>query len=175
MDNNDRLIRLRYALDIKDQDMVKIFKLGGMVLTLEDVRKLLIKNKDAYNDEVDDLDLINEKEENIRCTYRTLESFLNGFITYKRGPSKPQPGQAPRPAFTINDSGSVNNVLLKKMKIALSLTSEDVLAIMERAGVTVTKGELGALLRKEGHKNYKVCGDKYARHFLKGLAMTYRK
>ncbi|MFL6560966.1 MAG: DUF1456 family protein, partial [Bacillus sp. (in: firmicutes)] len=27
---------------------------------------------------------------------------------------------------------------------------------------------------KEGHKNYKECGDKYARNFLKGLALKYR-
>ena len=38
------------------------------------------------------------------------------------------------------------------MKIALSLTSEDVLDILDSVGVTVTKGELGALLRKKGHK-----------------------
>ena len=37
------------------------------------------------------------------------------------------------------------------MKIALSLTSEDVLDILDSVGVTVTKGELGALLRKN-HK-----------------------
>lgn len=35
------------------------------------------------------------------------------------------------------------------MKIALSLTSEDVLDILDSVGVTVTKGELGALLRKK--------------------------
>jgi uncharacterized protein YehS (DUF1456 family) len=60
------------------------------------------------------------------------------------------------------------------LKIALSLTSEDMIEILEEAGVVITKGELGALLRKEGHKNYKVCGDKYARNFLKGLAIQYR-
>ena len=32
MDNNDILIRLRYALDIKNTDMVEIFKLGGIEL-----------------------------------------------------------------------------------------------------------------------------------------------
>ncbi|MDX8366552.1 DUF1456 family protein, partial [Cytobacillus sp. IB215665] len=63
---------------------------------------------------------------------------------------------------------------LKKVKIALSLTSEDMIEILEGAGVIITKGELGALLRKEGHKNYKVCGDRYARNFLKGLTIRYR-
>ncbi|MEG2603203.1 MAG: DUF1456 family protein, partial [Carnobacterium sp.] len=26
----------------------------------------------------------------------------------------------------------------------------------------------------EGHRNYKECGDRYARNFLKGLALRYR-
>ena len=61
-------------------------------------------------------------------------------------------------------------MLLKK----LELTSEDILEILEAAGVKITKGELSAVLRKEGHRNYKVCGDRYARNFLKGLAIKYR-
>ena len=30
MNNNDLLLRLRYALDIKDADIVKAFELGGL-------------------------------------------------------------------------------------------------------------------------------------------------
>jgi uncharacterized protein YehS (DUF1456 family) len=56
----------------------------------------------------------------------------------------------------------------------MALTTEEMLDIFENAGIRVTKGELGALLRKEGHKNYKECGDKFARNFLKGLAIKYR-
>ena len=69
---------------------------------------------------------------------------------------------------------SINNLLLKRVKIALALTSEDMLDILAAADVIITKGELGAVLRKEGHRNYKVCGDRYARNFLKGLALKYR-
>ena len=43
MENQDILIRLRYALDIKDTDMVEIFKLGGIQLTKEEVQKMLTK------------------------------------------------------------------------------------------------------------------------------------
>ena len=43
MNNNDRLTRLRYALDIKDSDMVTIFSMGGVTLTQEDVVQLLKK------------------------------------------------------------------------------------------------------------------------------------
>lgn len=162
MENNDMLIRLRYALDIKNTDMVEIFKLGGIELTKADVLKVLTKPKE--DEPVEDEDFI-------ECSNMMLESFLNGFITFKRGKQDPKPGQPERPAIT---NEHVNNLLLKKLKIALSLTSEDILEILEEAGVLITKGELSALLRKEGHKNYKQCGDRYARNFLKGLAIKYR-
>ena len=175
MDNNDILIRLRYALNIRDTDMVKIFKLGGVELTTEEVRKLLIKSKETYryNDEVDEHDEIEEKEENIKCKNSMLESFLNGFIIYKRGKQDPKPGQPEIPVLK-NSENHPNNIMLKKLKIALSLTSDDVLDIIAETGVIVTKGELSAIFRKEGHKNYKECGDKYARNFIKGLAIRNR-
>ncbi len=164
MDNKDRLIRLRYALDIKDQDMVKIFKLGDMEVTLEEVREMLTKSKDSYDNDRDDEE---ETVDNV-----TVESFLNGLIILKRGKQEPKPGQPERPALSGEES--INNILLKKMKIALKLTSEDMLDVFNKAGVRVTKGELSALLRKQGHKNYQECGDKYARSFLKGLTIKYR-
>ena len=37
MNHNDRLTRLRYALDIKDSDMIEIFRLGGVQVTREDI------------------------------------------------------------------------------------------------------------------------------------------
>jgi len=39
MDNNDILIRLRYALNLRDKEMVEIFKLGGVEVTEETVEK----------------------------------------------------------------------------------------------------------------------------------------
>ncbi|MGZ4159993.1 MAG: DUF1456 family protein, partial [Neobacillus sp.] len=161
MDNNDILIRLRYALDIKNTDMVQIFKLGGIEVTKEEVLEMLTKSNDSYDIEA-------ENEENLRLNNFMLESFLNGFIILKRGKQDPKPGQSDTPPLSSKKSANVNNLLLKKLKIALALTSEDMLDIFEKAGILVTKGELSALLRKEGHKNYKECGDKYARNFLKG-------
>ena len=171
MDNNDILIRLRYALDIKNTDMVEIFKLGGVDLTKEEVLKLLTKSHDSYDDN-DGEDA--ENDENIKCNNSMLDSFLNGFIIFKRGKQEPKPGQPDTTEPSLKKSANVNNLVLKKIKIALALTSEDMLDIFERAGIIVTKGELGALLRKEGHKNYKECGDKFARNFLKGLTLKYR-
>jgi uncharacterized protein YehS (DUF1456 family) len=173
MENNDILIRLRYALDIKNTDMVEIFKLGGIDVSKDDVLKILTKPKESYDDDDYYEDDIAEDEEHIKCNNSMLESFLNGFITFKRGKQEPKPGQPDIPVPTKSKE-SVNNMLLKKLKIALALTSEDMLDIFENAGITVTKGELSAILRKEGHKNYKQCLDKYARNFLKGLAIRYR-
>jgi uncharacterized protein YehS (DUF1456 family) len=170
--NNDILIRLRYALDIKNKDMVEIFKLGGVEVSREDVMEMLTKPKDAYYDEADDD--IEENEDNIKCNNKMLESFLNGLITFKRGKQDPKPGQPSSPAPSAANRESVNNILLKKLKIALTLTSEEMIHILEEAGVMITKGELSAILRKEGHRNYKECGDRYARNFLKGLALKYR-
>ncbi len=172
MDNNDIVIRLRYALDIKDNDMIEIFNLGGIDLTKEEVLKVLTKIEDSNDEEYEDDEY--EDENHIKCTNSMLESFLNGLITFERGPQEPKPGQTVKPDRSIKNQSSVNNVMLKKVKIALKLTSEDIIEVLDEAGVTITKGELSALLRKEGHKNYKVFGDQYARNFLKGLTMKYR-
>jgi len=167
MENNDILVRLRYALDIKNTDMVEIFKLGGVEVTKEEVLKILTKSVDRYDNDEE----FAENEDIIKCNNRMFESFLNGLIIFKRGKQEPKPGQPERPAFS---NESVNNILLKKVKIALALTSEDIIDILAEVGIPITKGEVGAFLRKKGHKNYKECGDKYARNFLKGLAIKYR-
>lgn len=163
MNNNDILIRLRYALDIKDTDMIKIFKLGGLDVTKEELRVLLTKQE-----EEDDL------PRDAVCDDRTLEIFLNGLITYKRGTPPVKNGVAPKPTFLITSQRNVNNVMLKKVKIALALTSDDMLDVLRLAGVYASDSELSAILRKEGHRNYKECKDRYARNFLKGLAIKYR-
>jgi uncharacterized protein YehS (DUF1456 family) len=170
MENNDILIRLRYALDIKNTDMVEIFKLGGIEVTKDEVLKILTKS--TVSDDEADNDFA-ENDEQLKCNDSMLESFLNGFITFKRGKQEPKPGQSTETA-PLKTKERVNNLLLKKLKIALSLTSEDMIDILAVAGVPITKGELSALLRKEGHKNYKECGDRYARNFLKGLSIKYR-
>lgn len=163
MDNNDILIRLRYALDIKNTEIVEIFKLAGVDVSKEDVLKMLIKsNEDDNNDR-------------IQCDYYMLESFLNGFIIFKRGKQDVNADSPAKPKLSIKNSSNVNNIVLKKLKIALELSSEDMLEIFEIAGTSITKGELSAVFRREGHRNYRECGDSYVRNFLKGLTTQHRK
>ena len=167
MNNNDILIRIRYALNLKDGQMVKIFKLGGVEVTEEEVKKMLTKVKEEFG--FQDAD----SNETLPCNNKMLDAFLNGLITFKRGPQEKKSGQ-PENQVSITRRNNINNIVLKKLKIALSLTSEEVIDILGLAGVKISKGELSAVLRKEGHKNYKECGDRYLRNFLKGLAIQYR-
>ncbi|MDT2758973.1 DUF1456 family protein [Enterococcus xiangfangensis] len=169
MNNNDLLLRLRYALDIKDSDILKAFQLGGMDVSREEEKAMLTR---VRNQEVEDND---EFEKNMyvkMINNKVLDTFLNGFIIIKRGEQKNKPTQSVQPKST--EIRHINNILLKKVKIALALTSDDMLDILAAAEVYPSKGELGAILRKEGHRNFKPCGDKYARNFLKGLALCYR-
>lgn len=163
MTNNDILIRLRYAFDIKNIDMVTIFELGGEKVSKEDVLNMLIK---VQEDEV-------APDNYYKINNRMLEVFLNGFITFKRGPQLDENGK-PKPPMTATGSEHSNNMLIKKVKIALGITADDVVELLYEGGVTVSKGEIGAIMRAPGHKNYKICMDRFARCFLKGLTYKYR-
>lgn len=170
MTNNDLLIRLRYALDIKNTDMVEMFRLGGINITKEELRKILTKPKETEDGEID----LTPTDEFTPCNYEMLDAFLNGFVTFKRGKQELKPGQENATIQSSDKKDTPNNLLLKKIKVALSLTTEEIIDIFYEAGLIVSKGELGAILRKADHRNYKECGDNFTRNFLKGLTMKYR-
>ena len=155
MTNNDFLRRLRYALNLKDNVTVQIFKKGGLTVTKEDVVNYLKKDIDEGFKKLNNNDLI---------------AFLDGLIIQKRG--KKEDG-TPVPQIKVTKN-NLNNVLLRKLRIALSFKSYDMIKIFKLGGVEISEGELSALFRSEDHKNYKECGDKYIRVFLKGLTEFYR-
>ena len=150
MTNNDFLRRLRYALNIKDNIMVQIFKKGNIIVTREDVIDYLKKDIDEGLKKLSNNDLI---------------SFLDGLIIQKRG--KKEDG-TPVPKIKVTKN-KLNNILLRKLRIALAFKSYDMIRIFKLGGIEISEGELSALFRREDHKNYKECGDKYVRVFLKGL------
>ena len=155
MTNNDFLRRLRYALNIKDNIMVQIFKKGNIIVTREDVIDYLKKDIDEGLKKLSNNDLI---------------SFLDGLIIQKRG--KKEDG-TPVPKIKVTKN-NLNNILLRKLRIALAFKSYDMIRIFKLGGIEISEGELSALFRRENHKNYKECGDKYIRVFLKGLTEFYR-
>jgi uncharacterized protein YehS (DUF1456 family) len=95
---------------------------------------------------------------------------LDGLILHKRGKKETEPGQVKKAASPLT-----NNAILKKLRIALELKEDDMIGVLKLADIAVSKSELTALFRKEGHKNYKECGDQFLRNFLNGLFIRYRK
>jgi len=64
--------------------------------------------------------------------------------------------------------------VLKKLRVALSLNSFDVVEILSFANFEVTESELNDLFRAEDHPKFKKCGDQMLRKFLDGLIVKYR-
>jgi len=153
MTNNDILRRVRYALDIHDATIVGICRLGGHDLEKSSVTALLKKE---------------EEEGYLACSDLVMGSFLDGLIIQKRGHKEKNADQ--------EDAAShiTNNIILKKLRIALELKEDALLEILELAHASITKAKLSALFRKEGHKNYKECGNQFLRSFLKGLSIRFR-
>lgn len=153
MTNNDILRRIRYALNINDASIVQICQLGGLELNKSSVPSLLKKE---------------EEEGFSACSDHVISSFLDGLIIKNRG-HKENKANIEGTAWTIT-----NNIVLKKLRIALELKEDALIEILELAHASITKAKLSALFRKEGHKNYKECGNQFLRSFLKGLAIRCR-
>jgi uncharacterized protein YehS (DUF1456 family) len=67
-----------------------------------------------------------------------------------------------------------NNVILKRLRVAFELKESDIVALIEKSGLRVSKGELGAFFRRSDHRNYRDCGDQFLRNLLKGLSERER-
>ena len=153
MNNNDVLRRLRYAMDISNPTMIEIFQLSGCTIEQPTLIKLLKKE---------------EEEDFIACSNPLMSLFLDGLIVQKRG-RRETDAEPPKP-----DAALSNNAILKKLRIALDLKEDDMLAVMGLAGVKISKAELSALFRNKGHKHFKECGDQFLRNFLQGLTIRNR-
>ncbi len=67
-----------------------------------------------------------------------------------------------------------NNDIIKKLRVALSLNSDQIIEICKLVNFTVTKSELGDIFRNDEHPNFKKCGDQILRNFLNGLVIYKR-
>jgi len=146
MNNKELFANIVKTLHISQDEVTKILKLGNV--TDEDI----ITN--AFKE----------------CDNETLEGFLNGFIIYKRGPKEEQPGMTKKVPLSIQLKENMNNVIFKKLKIAFSLTNDDIVEIFENGNVRLSKNDLTAYLRKEGHKHYRILEEQYLKVFMKGVA-----
>lgn len=179
MDNNDLLRRLRYALRCDDSNTSRLIQLGDGDASTAQVARWRAK-EDAEDFEP--------------CNSKAIEFFLAGLIIENRGP-RDVPAPSPWPDRTkkaqtdpakVNPYGKLdsalekttdsekpdqldNNIVLKQLRIALSLRSEDVHSILQAGGSALSASEAGALFRKPDARNYRRCGDQVLRQFIAGL------
>jgi len=151
MTNNDCLRRIRYILDFSDSKMIAIFGLANVETDRKEVSAWLKQDDDADFEE---------------CSDASFAAFLNGMIIALRGEKE---GGPPRVETKLN-----NNMIFMKLKIALSLKADEILQILESAGLEISKHELSAFFRRPDHKHYRECKDQILRNFLNGLKINYR-
>ena len=145
--SNDILRSLRYALKANNNDMVRILALADMESTSAGFDTWMTRE---------------DEQGFVRCPDIILSGFLNGLIYEKRGKDE----SAPELALERRVN---NNTVLKKLRIAFSLKTDDIQAIMTQQNVRVSMPEITAMMRSPDHKNYRECGDQFMRYFLRGL------
>jgi len=67
-----------------------------------------------------------------------------------------------------------NNDIMKKLRVVMKFTDDDIVKVLALANFRITKTELGAIFRAEDHPNFKPCGDQILRNFLNGLIIYKR-
>jgi uncharacterized protein YehS (DUF1456 family) len=148
MIRNDVIKKLRFILDFNDQKMLDTYALGEGKLTRSELSNWLKKDDDpAY----------------VLCKDIELATFLNGLVNLKRGKRE---GESVPPESKLS-----NNTILRKLTIAFSLKSDEVIDVMKLADFNMGKPELSAFFRKPTHKHYRECKSQILRNFLMGLQL----
>ncbi len=150
--SNDVVRSLRYMLNLNNQGMVDLLALAETPVLAQQLVAWTKKEED---------------EGFQRCPDIVLSQLLNGLIYSKRGKDESRP---PLEADRRMD----NNIVLKKLRVAFELKSDDILAILTEQQFRVGMGEITAMMRAKGHKNYRECGDQFMRYFLRGLTQRIK-
>lgn len=174
MDTNDLNRRVRFALAIDDNDVIDCYRLSGYSASLQQVESWRIKQGEPGY---------------VACPADAIHAMLDGVVIQRRGPREPESGSSAKKVasdavavgkaarehkaagHTSEPAGQVdNNAILKQIRIALSLKTDDVLSLINGAGGKLSKGELNALFRNPSARNYRRCGDQVVRWLLSALA-----
>lgn len=152
MNNNHILKLIIKAAKLDLPNVLKAFKMMDKHITQEDVH-------DALRDEHD--------PKFVLLSNAGLELFLNGFIIFNRGPNPSRKKPQSTPQLT-------NNIILRKLKIAFDLKDDDLIEIFAKDETSISKYQLSAFFRREGHANYRSCSDALLRSFLYGYAKSHQ-
>ena len=147
---NEILYRIQKALHLTPDEMLEAYKLENYKM-LEPHLKDLLKRR--------------QEPGFMLCSYEELGVFLDGLVTLKRGPS---PKKKDDEVIELT-----NNLILKKLRIALELKEAETEIIFGLADIELTKQQLASLFRKETHKNFKPCSSELLMAFIEGLDEFY--
>ena len=151
MINNDIYRRLRYLFGYQYDHVQALFQSTGFEISEEQYKGWARKE---------------EEDRFIHMTDRELAIFLNGIIIKMRGA---QPGPPPVPEEEMS-----NNVILRKLKIAFNLRSEEMIEVFGLVDRKLSPHELSAFFRKPNHSSFRYVKGQYLRNFLMGLQMKYK-
>jgi len=131
--------------------MIEVFELGNRKVNRSEISNWLKKEDDpnfqSLNGEM-------------------LAVFLNGLIIEKRGKRE---GPEAIPEKELN-----NNLILKKLKIALSLRTDDIVYMFKVIDKEISEHELSAFFRNPKQGKYRECNDQYLRNFLNAMQKEFR-
>jgi uncharacterized protein YehS (DUF1456 family) len=147
VNTNEILYRIKKALNLTETEMLEAYALAEYPMEAEHLDAMLKRRQDKGF---------------ALCSYEELGVFLDGLIILRRGPS-------PKKAKDDDAVALTNNLILKKLRIALELKEPETEIIFNLADVMLTKQELKSLFRNESHKNFKACSDALLMAFLEGL------
>ena len=152
IDTNEILYRIQQILGLSIEDMIQAYSLENYKISREHLEALLKRRKDKNF---------------ILCSYEELGIFLDGLISLKRG-SQPKKNSNNDEVIELT-----NNLILKKLRIALDLKEAEIYIIFALADVELKKQQLASLFRKESHKNFKPCSKELLMAFIEGLDEFY--
>jgi len=151
MITNDIIFKIKTALKLSDSDILKAYELSEFTMSESLLNNILKK----------------EQDEGFKpCGYEELGAFLDGLVILKRGPS-------PKKQDASKVVELTNNLILKKLRIALELKEADTEIIFSLGEAELSKQQLSSLFRKDSHKNFKLCSDELLIAFLDGLDEFY--
>jgi len=151
MQTNDILYKIQKALSLTNEEMIKAYALADFTMEEERLVSILKRRQDKGFEE---------------ATFEELGVFLDGLVLLKRGPSDKVANEDEAVELT-------NNLILKKIRVAMELKEPELVILFALAEVELTKRQIGSLFRKEGGKNFKVCSDELLNAFLEGLDEFY--
>lgn len=151
MINNELLRCISTIFEFNDKKIQAVFALNQWDINSEQLACIFKEKNDPAYKELLDVE---------------LASFLNGLIIEKRGKKEGPQHQVEQ---VLN-----NNLIFNKVKIALALKADDVIAILELAELSLSKYELSAFFRNVNNKHYRECTDDILSTFLKGLKVKFQ-